>query len=730
VIDPTRPVRPPPSSAPVGRSGGGLLSQVKDLWARGEPADARAVLAQYPELGAEKSAVLDLAYEEYCLHLEAGQGPDPDEFCKRFPAFRTSLRRLLAAHHCLEENATSGGGEPLARWPEPGDTFLGFALTYELGRGAFARVFLAAEPALGDRLVAVKISPHGAAEALTQGPLKHPNVVPIYSVQQEELTGLSVVCMPYLGSATLCDVLDRAFARPGLPVDARLILEAARDTVLPDGVPAEQAPPHPLLRRGTYVEGILHLAAQLAEALHFLHAQGICHRDLKPSNILMTPAGKPMLLDFNLAFDARRGGQRLGGTLPYMAPEQLLATDPAGGAARPVDARSDLFAFGVILYELLTGSHPFGQIPLGLPSPQVRKQLLEWHKQGPWPLRHANPRVERAVARCIEQCLAYEPADRPRSAAELAAVFRRPLAWHRRARRYVALHPWRVLGATVVVLLVGLATAAGWSAYQRYEDGRQFEPGLKAYRQADYGRAVQAFSRFLRTNPDHAEALYLRGRAQQKAGDLSAALADYERADRLRTDGRVKACVGYCLSERRQHSGAIFYYHEAIEAGFAPAEVYNNLGVSHLLSQDRLDEAKKNLDIAIALNPSLQAAFHNRALFDLDRVGKDPEHVPEAGLADIRRALQLGLATAELYYHAACLCALVAEANDQELDPALDYLEKAIALGRNPQALEEDGAFASLHKNPRFQALVRSPPAPQPMPSVSRLLDPINDASD
>jgi serine/threonine protein kinase len=461
VTNPAQPVRPPLPPAPAGGSGSGLLSQVKDCWARGEPADARAVLARYPELGAEKSAVLDLAYEEYCRHLEVGQRPDPDEFCQRFPAFRTSLRRLLAAHHCIEGNTTGGAEEPPARWPEPGDTFLGFALTQELGRGGFARVFLAAEPALGDRLVAVKISPHGAAEAQTQGPLKHANVVPVYSVQQEELTGLTAVCMPYLGSATLCDVLDRAFARPGLPADARLILEAVRDTMLPAGPSVDQAPPHPLLRRGTYVEGILHLAAQLAEALQFLHMQGICHRDLKPSNVLMTPAGKPLLLDFNLAYDARRGGPRLGGTLPYMAPEQLLATDPAGGATRPVDARSDLFAFGVILYELLTGTHPFGQIPLELPSPQVRTQLLEWHRRGPQPLRQANPRVGRGVARCIEQCLAYEPADRPRSAGELAAVFRRPLAWHRRARRSVALHPWPVLGATAVVLLVGLATAVG-----------------------------------------------------------------------------------------------------------------------------------------------------------------------------------------------------------------------------------------------------------------------------
>src|SRR5262249_19624358 len=128
-----------------------------------------------------------------------------------------------------------------------------------------------------------------------------------------------------------------------------------------------------LLRHGTYVEGIRHLGAQLADALDFLHRAEICHRDLKPSNVLLTPNGRAVLLDFNLSFDALRVEQRFGGTLPYMAPEQLRAVDfPTDAEVGAVGPRSDLFAFGVLVYELLTGRHPFGPITLNGSSLELR----------------------------------------------------------------------------------------------------------------------------------------------------------------------------------------------------------------------------------------------------------------------------------------------------------------------------------------------------------------------
>src|SRR5205807_3554546 len=132
--------------------------------------------------------------------------------------------------------------------------------------------------------------------------------------------------------------------------------------------PAGETEARPFPHRGGYVEGVLHVAVQLAEALAFIHRQGICHRDLKPSNILLTPDGRPRLLDFNLSLDEGMYDPVPAGTVPYMAPEQLLALDPEYGRGPSlIDPRSDLFALGVILYELLAGVHPFDPLP-GQPS--------------------------------------------------------------------------------------------------------------------------------------------------------------------------------------------------------------------------------------------------------------------------------------------------------------------------------------------------------------------------
>src|SRR5262249_15411493 len=211
----------------------------------------------------------------------------------------------------------------------------------------FARVFLATEPALGHRPVAVKISRRGGAEARTLGRLSHPNIVPVHSVVQDPVSGWTVVCMPYWGGVTLQQVL----AGTPPPARASAILDAAcraEDDDLP--VPFREQPDRVFIQ-GSYVDGILHLVAQLADGLAFAHERGICHRDLKPSNVLVTPDGRPMLLDFNLSSDQELDREQFGGTLPYMSPEQLQALVPptAGGAVPDVDARSDLFGLGVIL---------------------------------------------------------------------------------------------------------------------------------------------------------------------------------------------------------------------------------------------------------------------------------------------------------------------------------------------------------------------------------------------
>src|SRR5262249_48749578 len=117
-------------TGPAAPDGGvrGLAAEIRARWQRGETADTAAALEDFPELKSNKSIVLDLAYEEYCLRTESGSPPDPDDFCDRFPSFQASLRRLVDAHRFLDENSTLLDAERAVEWPQPGQRFRDFRL--------------------------------------------------------------------------------------------------------------------------------------------------------------------------------------------------------------------------------------------------------------------------------------------------------------------------------------------------------------------------------------------------------------------------------------------------------------------------------------------------------------------------------------------------------------------------------------------------------------------------
>ncbi len=213
--------------------------------------------------------------------------------------------------------------------------------------------------------------------------------------------------------------------------------------------------PAVLTSRGSFVW------AQLAEALAHAHAQGICHRDLKPSNILMLPEGRPLLLDFNLSVDDRHPAWRIGGTLPYMAPEELSVlceAKPLGGLPE-YDPRSDLFSLGVILYQLLAGELPFGPIPCDRPLEAIAVRLRQRQAEGPRPLRKLNGQVDERLARLIGRCLQFDPKLRPEKAHVLAAALREELTLLRRTGRWLADRRRPVLLAASILALMLLGTA-------------------------------------------------------------------------------------------------------------------------------------------------------------------------------------------------------------------------------------------------------------------------------
>jgi predicted ATPase len=165
-------------------------------------------------------------------------------------------------------------------------------------------------------------------------------------------------------------------------------------------------------------EELVRVGRQVAHALHAAHTAGIIHRDIKSSNIMIMPNGHVKVLDFGLAkrtsgdhaaanhstWAATRTGLVVG-TVPYMSPEQVLG--------RPLDHRSDLFSFGVVLYEMATGQRPFD----GLTTFETLEQIVH---ESPRPVTSLNPRIPAPLEQLILRCLEKRAEDRIQTAAELA----------------------------------------------------------------------------------------------------------------------------------------------------------------------------------------------------------------------------------------------------------------------------------------------------------------------
>ena len=273
---------------------------------------------------------------------------------------------------------------------QAGRTFSHYRILRQVGAGGMGEVYEAEDLKLGRR-VALKVMPEETArdplrrerferEARAVAALNHPNIVTLHSV--EEADGLLFITLELLEGRTL------------------------RQT-LPKG--------------GLALGQLLDLAIPLAEALAAAHQGGITHRDLKPENVLITREGKLKVLDFGLAkveaeaFQAAAGSVlptralteegKIVGTVAYMSPEQA--------EGKRVDARSDVFTLGIILYELSTGERPFkGDTTVSLLS-----SILKDH---PRPLTELNASLPRDLARIVDRCLTKDPARRFQSAMGLA----------------------------------------------------------------------------------------------------------------------------------------------------------------------------------------------------------------------------------------------------------------------------------------------------------------------
>ena len=206
---------------------------------------------------------------------------------------------------------------------------------------------------------------------------------------------MTAICMPLTSRSTLNDVLRRAAGQSERPTSASLVWDEIKTrNSISSAVPAWASK--------SFATWARDLMSNLAEALAASHAQNIVHCDLKPTNVLVTAEGKPTLVDFNVAFrqNAVASPANVGGTLPYMAPEQIRAF--AGEGYSSIGPQTDVYGLAATIYELLTGRLPFGAAP---PADDGVLMLLERRRERPKSIRLTNPQVSPEFDRLILECL-------------------------------------------------------------------------------------------------------------------------------------------------------------------------------------------------------------------------------------------------------------------------------------------------------------------------------------
>jgi len=649
-----------------------------------------------------KSLLLYEAFNEYEERIENGEDLDPDVFCAEHPHLQSKLAKLLQLNSFLEKNDELTA---TILYPEVGASFLHFTLLHELGEGAFAKVFLAEDSALGRR-AALKLSRRAKAEARLMGPIEHPNIALVHSVAEDKESGLTAICMPYRGSATLENVLNEIQDQPMMPSSARIILDVAQDLPLPLDSGSGQTTPNPILQHGTYVDGVRALGAQVAGALAYLHEHEICHRDLKPSNILITPNGTPMLLDFNLSSDEQAESMPFGGTLPYMAPEVLTGLTSKQKTSPTVEegSKADIYSFGVILYELVTGKHPLGTYSLKLTTRELRDHLLARQRNGVLPACDVNPQVDRRFSDLIQRCLALNPLDRPVTAAAIAAELRPTLPAEPTPKPVSRRRTLAFAGVLLFGML--LVAAALIVVFRPITPENHLRAAEASYKQADFSQSIFHCASVLSADPKSERALYLSARSKSKIGMtgnrafFDSALTEFEILQSKYPHARNLAAMGFCCNGLNRNDPALASYLKALELKFENAEIHNNIGYC-LMKNGSLPEAVQSLDVAIRMKPDLALPYYNRALIAVNTVllkranaqgvavaGQANQSVLN-GIGDIQKAIKLGEDSANIYFDAARLCAIAAEADRTYAPQGITYLKLSLKRGLKLASLDD-----------------------------------------
>ncbi len=389
----------------------------------------------------------ELLASEFLDRLRAGEQVTVEMYARQHPALADELRNLLPLVAALEDWKSHRRARPVdSEFPEDFriDRLGDCRIIREVGRGGMGVVFEAIqEPP--SRRVAVKLLPARLGrdprwrrqfeqEARIAAGLRHANIVPVYSFGEHD--GCCYYVMPFISGVGLDWIIHRLRDSDGVifaeevaaagPLEEPAATDRQRssgptsagpppatepDEEVADGLPVT---PQRRLRRDSW-RGFAKIGAQVAAALRYAHGQRLLHRDIKPANVLLDVRGVVRITDFGLARMVDAGesgpgtpaegapGSSVAGTLRYMAPEQL---------AGDTDERSDLYALGVTLYELLTQQPAF----TGEMRVDIRRAIEAGIARSPIQLNpHVPPELDAIVMKAAE----VEPDRRYASAAQM-----------------------------------------------------------------------------------------------------------------------------------------------------------------------------------------------------------------------------------------------------------------------------------------------------------------------
>lgn len=407
---------------------GAIFARLKDLGEEERLREIEDLAAQDPELAAEVDRLLAVSPPE-----NFGQNQAMGEVVRKLFAIGLEGKRL-------------------------GD----FELIEQIGRGGMGVVYRANQRPL-DRVVAVKLLPQLQSdpsvkarflrEARAASALEHPNIASVIACGEEE--GLSWYAMHYVD---------------GHDLGKEISLQRA----LREGEPTEsgEVPILALYEDPSYVSELVARIADLADAIQYAHGKGIVHRDIKPQNIVLDRRGVMHLVDFGIARAENLGqattATRPRGTASYMSPEQARVL------RAHVDHRTDVYSLAVVLYEALSLHRAFD----GESYEEILTRVLE---NEPTPLQRIDPRVHPDLAVICGKGMRKRPNHRYASASALAEDLRRfgrheailarpPSRWMRIKKRWSRLPVWvRLVGAGVLLLLLGFWVLRGWQEHRRLQ---------------------------------------------------------------------------------------------------------------------------------------------------------------------------------------------------------------------------------------------------------------------